>query len=61
MVLQAAKSYQNAIHGPADRINMLVKVTNMMSGQEFEIEVADEPIMHLKLQIEDSQHIPLNE
>ena len=40
---------------------MIVKIKNMQTGKDFEIEVFDEPILHLKLKIEENQGMPLNQ
>ena len=34
---------------------------NMMTGKDFEVEVSEEPILELKLRIETSQGVPLND
>ena len=58
----AAKKFHSAIHSPANTLNTLLKINNIITGKDFEVTaLEDTPIMEVKLMIEESQQVPLND
>ena len=52
-----SNSYLDSIQSHSETIEMLLVITNMANGVTFKLGVKEEPIMNLKLKIEESQAI----
>ena len=58
----AARKFHSAIYSPANTINTLVKIKSVVTGQDFEVTaLEDTPIIEVKLMIEESQQVALND